>query len=143
MKIMEDNGRKMKNGTQKRHIDVEWHVQCISYRLLSDPNGPINRIYSFFPHILVVQRARSIRGNEQRSEKDPGGRRGRVNLPPRSLFWRFWRFGGLLVQGLYTPRGQMIRRIMSSTMWLRQITTLRDSSINRHFKESCIQELLL
>ena len=30
------------------HIDVEWHLQCISYRLASDPNGPISRIYSFF-----------------------------------------------------------------------------------------------
>ena len=26
MKIMEDNGQKMKNGPQKRHIDVDLHV---------------------------------------------------------------------------------------------------------------------
>ena len=26
MKIMEDNGRKVKNGPQKWHIDVEWHL---------------------------------------------------------------------------------------------------------------------
>ena len=26
MKIMEDNGRKVKNGPQKRHIEVEWHL---------------------------------------------------------------------------------------------------------------------
>ena len=26
MKIMEDNGRKLKNGPQKRHIDVDLHV---------------------------------------------------------------------------------------------------------------------
>ena len=26
MKIMEDNGRKVKNGPPKRHIDVEWHL---------------------------------------------------------------------------------------------------------------------
>ena len=26
MKIMEDNGRKVKNGPQKRHIDVDLHV---------------------------------------------------------------------------------------------------------------------
>ena len=26
MKITEDNGRKVKNGRQKRHIDVEWHL---------------------------------------------------------------------------------------------------------------------
>ena len=45
--IMEDNGRKVKNGPQKRHIDIEWHAQCISYRIVSDPNGPISRIYAF------------------------------------------------------------------------------------------------
>ena len=55
MKIMEDNGRKVKNGPQEWHIDIEWHMQCISYRLVSDPNGSINRIYSLFPHILLVQ----------------------------------------------------------------------------------------
>ena len=48
MKIMEDNSPKVKNGPPKRHIDVEWHLQCISYRLVSDPNGPKSRIYSFF-----------------------------------------------------------------------------------------------
>ena len=48
MKIMEDIGRKVKNGPPKRHIDVEWHLKCISYRLVSDPNGPKSRIYSFF-----------------------------------------------------------------------------------------------
>ena len=26
IKNMEDNGRKVKNGPQKRHVDVEWHV---------------------------------------------------------------------------------------------------------------------
>ena len=40
MKIMEDNGWKVKNGPQEWHIDVEWHMQCISYRLVSDPNRP-------------------------------------------------------------------------------------------------------
>ena len=55
MKIMEDNGRKVKNGSQEWHIDVEWHLQCILYRLVSDPDGPINRIYSFSRHILRVQ----------------------------------------------------------------------------------------
>ena len=54
-KRIEDNGRKVKNGPQKRHIDVEWHLYCISYRLVSDPNGPISRIYSFLQHILLVQ----------------------------------------------------------------------------------------
>ena len=61
--------------------------------------------------------------NGQRCDEDPGaglrrsgpdrlgGGRGRVNPPPRRLFWRFWRFGGLMVQGLYTPRGQRPRRI--------------------------------
>ena len=55
MKIMDDKCRKVKNGPQEWHIDVEWHMQCISYRLVSDPNGPKSRIYSFFPHILMVQ----------------------------------------------------------------------------------------
>ena len=41
-----------------------------------------------------------------------GGGRGRVNPPPRRLVWRFWRFGGLMVQGLYTPRGTRPRRII-------------------------------
>ena len=52
---MEDNGSKVRNRRQKWRIDVEWHMQCISYRLVSDPNGPRNKIYSFFPHILLVQ----------------------------------------------------------------------------------------
>ena len=55
MKIMQDNGRKVKNGPQEWHIDVEWHMQCISYRLVSDPKGSRNRIYLFFLHILMVQ----------------------------------------------------------------------------------------
>ena len=55
MKIMEDNGRKVKNGPQKRHIDVEWHMQCISYRLVSDPNGPISSKYTLFQRFLLVQ----------------------------------------------------------------------------------------
>ena len=48
IRIMEDNGRKVKNGAQKWHIDVEWPLLCISYRFVSDPNGPINRVYSSF-----------------------------------------------------------------------------------------------
>ena len=37
--------------------------------------------------------------------------RGRVNPPPRSLVWRFWRFGGLLIGGcIYTPRGTRPQR---------------------------------
>ena len=45
IKIMEDNGRKVKHVPQEWHIGVEWHLQFISYRLVSDPNGPISRIY--------------------------------------------------------------------------------------------------
>ena len=52
---MGDNGRKVKNVPQELHIDVERHLQCISYRLVSDPNGPISRIYSFLRHILRGQ----------------------------------------------------------------------------------------
>ena len=44
----------------------------------------------------------------------PGEGRGRVNPDPRSLVWRFWRFGGLLVQGVYTPRDQRPRRMCPS-----------------------------
>ena len=55
IKIMGDNGRKVKNVPQEWHIDVEWHLQCILYRLVSDPDGPINRIYTFSRHILRVQ----------------------------------------------------------------------------------------
>ena len=43
MKIMEDNGRKVKNGPPKRHVDV------------SVPNGSINKLYSFLRRILLVQ----------------------------------------------------------------------------------------
>ena len=59
MKIMEDNGPKVKNGPQKWHIDIEWHLYCISYRFVSDPNGSINRIYSFPPHLLPSKGATS------------------------------------------------------------------------------------
>ena len=55
IKIMEDNGRKVKNVPQEWHIDVVWHLQCILYRLVSDPNGPIYRIYTFSRHILRCQ----------------------------------------------------------------------------------------
>ena len=55
IKIMEDNGRKVKHVPQEWHIDVEWHLQCILYRLVSDPDGPINRKYTFSRHILRVQ----------------------------------------------------------------------------------------
>ena len=48
IKIMEDNGPKVKNGPQKRHIDVEWHMYCISYRFVSDTSGSHKQnIYSF------------------------------------------------------------------------------------------------
>ena len=40
----------------RHHIDVEWHVQCIAFRFVSGPKGPINRKYTFFPRILLVQR---------------------------------------------------------------------------------------
>ena len=52
---MEDKGRKVKSGPQKWHVDVEWHVQCISFRFVSGPKGAINRKYTYFPHILLVQ----------------------------------------------------------------------------------------
>ena len=42
-------GQIVKNRPPKSPIDVEWHVRCISYRFVSDPNGPISRIYTFFP----------------------------------------------------------------------------------------------
>ena len=55
MKILTDNGGKVKNGRQKRHIDVEWHLYCISNRLVFDPNGPISSKYTFFQRFLLVQ----------------------------------------------------------------------------------------
>ena len=71
MEIMEDNGRKVKNGPPKRHIDVEWHMQCISYRLVSDPDGPISSIYSFFQLILGGQE-----GHEPAEKNNVGVSRG-------------------------------------------------------------------
>ena len=40
----------------------------------------------------VIQDCEKPSGPDRR-----GGGRRRVNPPPRSLFWRFWRFGGLVV----------------------------------------------
>ena len=71
IKIMEDNGRKVKNVPQEWHIDVEWHLQCILYRLVSDPDGPINRKYTFSRHILRVQE-----GPEGASRTNNGAARG-------------------------------------------------------------------
>ena len=31
IKIADDHGRKVKNGPPKWQIDVEWHMECISY----------------------------------------------------------------------------------------------------------------
>ena len=52
---MEDNGWKVKTGPQKLQNDVEWHMQCTSYRLKSGPNGSVNRIYSFLQRTSLVQ----------------------------------------------------------------------------------------
>ena len=120
MKIMKDNGRKVKNGPQKRHLDVEWHMQCISYRLVSDPNGSKSRIYAFsneFEGSKVRRVSRRLAPTERAGPSERG--RGRVNPPPRRLFWRFGKFGGLMVQGLYTPRGQRPRRTLSTLPVLR------------------------
>ena len=53
MKIMEDNGRKVKNGPQEWHIDVDLHVECISYLLVFGPSGPINRKDTFCRRFLL------------------------------------------------------------------------------------------
>ena len=55
MQIKEDNSPKVKNGPPKRHIDIECHLSCISYRLVSDPKGPKSRIYPFLRKILKGQ----------------------------------------------------------------------------------------
>ena len=51
---------------------------------------------SVLPLLFEGSRAAGARQpNEQASEPDRlGGGRRRVNPPPRSLVWRFWRFGG-------------------------------------------------
>ena len=72
IKIMEDNGRKVKTVPQAWHIDVEWHLQCILYRPVSDPNGPIYRIYTFSRHILRCQEGRED-ANRTNSRAARGG----------------------------------------------------------------------
>ena len=70
IKIMEDNGRKVKNVPQEWHIDVEWCFQRILYRLVSAPDGPINKKYTFSPGILLVQDG----SKQARSTKVPADR---------------------------------------------------------------------
>ena len=87
VKRMGDNGRKVKNVPQEWHIDVEWHLQCILYRLVSGPNGPINRIYSFSQHILRVQEG----PEDARRTKDRAARGG---------FEVIWRHFGTILHAL-------------------------------------------
>ena len=87
IKIMEDNGRKVKNVPQEWHIDVEWHLQCILYRLVSDPDGPINRKYTFSRHILRVQE-----GPEDARRTNDGASRGGFGV--------IWRHFGTILHAL-------------------------------------------
>ena len=58
----------------------------------------------FLRRILLVKEAPATPGElTVEWPRTVGGGRGRVNPPPRSLVWRFWRFGGLLGDGIYTP----------------------------------------
>ena len=40
IKIMEDNGRKVKNGPQEWHTDVEWHSKASHIALGPTQTGP-------------------------------------------------------------------------------------------------------
>ena len=63
--IVEDDGRKVKHGPQKWHVDVEWHVECISFRFVSGPKGPINRKYTIFPGFLSAPWVATHNENQQ------------------------------------------------------------------------------
>ena len=123
---MEDNGRKVKNAPQKWHIGVEWCMYCISYRLVSDPNGSINRIRTQKPLVNNLPGLRSLRPKIAVAPKQkqnthfshifcssktglrtprrqttqragPVGRgRGRVNPPPCGFVLEVLGFGGFV-----------------------------------------------
>ena len=98
MKIMEDNGRKVKNGPQKRHIDVDLHVSCVSYLLVFGPSGSKNRKYSFLRRILLFKTGLATPTERTTEQSEAvGGGRGRVNPPPRRLVLEVlevWRVDG-------------------------------------------------
>ena len=87
IKLMEDNGRKVKNVPQEWHIDVERHFQRILYRLVSDPDGSINRIYPFSRHILRVQ-------------EGPEGASRTKSRASRGSFGNIWRHFGTILHAL-------------------------------------------
>ena len=72
---------------------------------------------------LLFEGSRAARGrqeNEQPSEPDHlGGGRGRVNLPPRRLVWRFWEVWRVLELGgcIYMLGGTRPRRISVEILW--------------------------
>ena len=55
------------------HIDVDLHVQCISYRLVFGPSGPISRKHTFCRRVLLFKEAT-----------------GNLNFAPRSEPGDFW-----------------------------------------------------
>ncbi len=63
--------------------------------LVGPKSGNVEKVL-VFKAFLKGQRCDEYPGAGLRpSEPDRlGGGRGRVNPPPRSLVWRFWRFGG-------------------------------------------------
>ena len=47
-------------GSLWANIDVDLHVQRISYRPVFGPSGPINRKHTFTPMFLLVKEAKRI-----------------------------------------------------------------------------------
>ena len=86
---------------------------CIGAGLMGPKSENVEKVWVFEVFFKGSREAGGRQELEKVSEPDrPGRGRGRVNLPPKSLFWRFWRFGGFVVcGGLYAPRGQRSRRI--------------------------------
>ena len=94
-----------------RQFDVEKHemasVMGIYTGLVGPTSGNVEKVLVF--KAFLKGSKRKPQQKAKRIWAPP-----RPPPPPRRLFWGFRRFGGLMVQGLYTPRGQRPRRIVVS-----------------------------
>ena len=73
---MGGEGRKVKNGLHKLHVDAEWHPQCYNSGSCSAQRAPETAKYKIFRHILLVQEATAFLGKGFRCPTyltEPGG----------------------------------------------------------------------
>ena len=78
------------------HIDVEWHVQCISYRIVSGPNGSINRKYTFADVFCLSKKRKAFSENEQPGERNRFLGHFGVTLHTLDSLWATFGIGKLL-----------------------------------------------